>query len=230
MKKISITNIIKFRRRKSTSSQLTFINSLNKVKPEKKSKSGGDYWIPSLSTLSDVFKFDQIDLLNKKIDDLKERYNKSGITRTRNMYQKNIQILSDFINFNFKRLKPKYHLTYLPKSRNESILNIKGLPVQVLPSQIYSFEEKGIKKIGAVWFVANKYGYRVEELAIFTDALYRYVKHNYQKKYEISTDYCVSVDGISLNKITYTQILNKEVPALLNTTVDSINKVLNPTP
>jgi hypothetical protein len=229
MDKISISNIVAFRR-KSENSQITFINNLRKTKPESSSEGGGDYWIHSLSTVSNVFKGERKELLNDKMEILREKHDQAGATISKNMFQRNINILSDFENFNFKRLKPKSKLEYLPRPKDKSILIIKGIPIQVLPHHVFIYDEEDIKKIGAVWFVAKLNGYRIEELAMFTDALYRYLKHTYSKKYEVSPDHCIAVDAMTLNKVAYAQLLNKDVPALLISTLDSINKVLGSTP
>lgn len=46
----------------------------NNLKKEKKpnSESGGDYWITSLSAISNVFKTENVELLNEKISSLIE--------------------------------------------------------------------------------------------------------------------------------------------------------------
>ncbi len=50
MKKISVKNIILFRK-KSGKSQKTFLKSLDKVKANS-SESGGNYWVRSISALN----------------------------------------------------------------------------------------------------------------------------------------------------------------------------------
>ena len=84
-----------------------------------------------------------------------------------------------------------------------------------------------VEKASAIWFVSKLNGYRIEELAIFTDALYRYLKLNYSKDFVIDPSFCTSVDIINLNKLSYAEMVAKEIPFLLNSTLDSINKVID---
>lgn len=225
MEKISISNIIEFRRR-TPSSQISFINNLNKPKEKGDEGSGGDYWIHSISTIAKIFISEKKDLLKEKIGILSEKHNASSYNISKDMYSRNISILSSFENFKIARIKPNFKLEYLTRPKDKSIVSIKGLPVQVLPQHVYTFKENEVNKISAVWFVSKLKGYKIDELAIFTDALYRYLKWNYSNKYKISSDFCIAVDVINLNSLSYSQILNKEIPLHLNSTLDSINKVL----
>lgn len=225
MEKISISNIVEFRR-KSPKSQITFINNLKVPKPKSKPDEGGNYWVHSLSTIGSVFKSEQNDLLGEKIEVLREKHSASDAKISKDMFQRNIKILSDFEDFKFSKLKPNLELNYLPKPNDKSILIIKGVPIQVLPQHVFTFEEKGIKKIGAVWFVAKLGGFEKEELALFTDALYRYLKHNYSGKFEIETNYCVAIDVIALRSLRYTKIQEGTIVSSLNPTLDSIKKIL----
>lgn len=225
MEKISISNVVEYRR-KSSNSQVTFVNNLRKTKEVKNSDGGGNYWIHSLSTISTVFVSEQNERINEKIDILIEKHDVSTAKISKNMYQRNITILHNFEDFDFSHLKPNFELEYLPKPKDKSILTIEGLPVQILPNHVFTFETNNVKKIGAIWFVSKLDGYRIEELAFFTEAIYRYLSSNYSGKYEIDPDFCLSVDVMNLNNLRYTQILNKKVPVLLNQTLKSIKESL----
>jgi len=225
MEKISISNIVEFRR-KSPKSQITFINNLNNPKPKSNPGEGGDYWVHSLSTISSVFKSEKTELLQEKTETLKEKYASSDAKISKDMFQRNIKILSGFEDFRFLRFKPNVKLTYLSKPKDKSILSIKGIPIQVLPQHVFMFEEKDTKKIGAVWFVAKLGGFEKEELSIFCDALYRYLKFNYSKEFEVDMNYCVAIDTVNLNTLRYAKIIEKGFISPLNTTIDLIKKIL----
>ncbi len=225
MKKISVSNIVEFSR-KTPNSQKTFVINLAKPKKENTSEEGGNYWIHSLSTIGNVFHSGNKELLNEKLDILVEKFENSTAKISKGMFKRNIEILHNFEDFDFLQLKPKYELKYLSKPHNKSILTIKDIPVQVLPHHVFVFEEGKVKKIGAIWFVAKLNGYKSNELAVFTDALYRYLEINYIKEYEISLDFCWAVDVMNLNKLSYKKLSINENPAFLNAILESI-KVLS---
>lgn len=219
MEKISISNIVAFRK-KSTASQITLVNNLKKPKPPTKDENGGNYWVHSLSVVSNAFKTCTNEEILEKADIVSEKKHASQNKQSKIMFQKNIDVLLRFEEYDFSKLRPEGDLQYFKKPKDISILNIEGLPIQVLPHHVYSFEEKGIKKIGSSWFVAKKDGYRQEELAIFTDASYRYLKTNYGEKYEVSPQFCLTIDVMNLNLSPYTQILEGKVNPLLDSTLE----------
>lgn len=225
MEKISISNVVEFRR-KSPASQITLMNNLRKIKKdESSSESKGNYWIHSLSTVSTVFVSEQTDLLSEKIDVLHEKHQKATARISKTMYNRNIDILHNFEDFDFSQLKPHCEIKLLSKPKSKSIITIEGVPIQVLPHHVYSFKVKGVQKIGAIWFVAKIGGYRIEELAFFTDALYRYLNVNYSDKFVVDSVFCSSVDVMSLANLPYDQISKRKIPTLLNHTLKGI-KVL----
>ncbi|PBQ34567.1 hypothetical protein CNR22_23240 [Sphingobacteriaceae bacterium] len=132
MDKIAISKIVEFRRKKTLSSEMTFVNNLKKTKPKSEPGEGGDYWIHSLSTIGSVFRSEQNELLDEKVEVLQEKYKASDAKISKNMFQRNIKILSGFMSFNFAKLKPKLKLEYLSKPKDKSILMLRGLPIQVL--------------------------------------------------------------------------------------------------
>lgn len=142
------------------------------------------------------------------------------------MYQRNIEILHNFEDFSFSDFKPKFELQYLLKSKDKSILTIKGIPIQVLPHHVFTYEENKIKKIGAIWFVSKLEGYKTSELGIFAEALYKYLKLNYSNNYQVISKFCISVDVINLNNVSYDKIENNEIPSILNSTLESIREIL----
>jgi len=61
---------------------------------------------------------------------------------------------------------------------------------------------------------------------MFTDILYRYLKTNFGKEFGINLKYCIAVDVIENFAVSYDQIQNEEVPALLSETIDEIKKLI----
>lgn len=226
MEKISVSNIVEFGRKKTPASQLTLINNLRKPKKEDNSDGGGNYWIHSLSAINSTFVSEDNNAIIEKIDVLIDKIEVATAKTSKDMFQKNINILYNFEDFEFSKLKPEAELSYLSKPKSKSIITIKGLPLQALPTYVFSFNKNGTKKIGAIWFVAKLDGYKDNELAIFTDVLHRYLKANYEDKFEIDPRFCISVDVTNLKKVTYTNISNGTVTTSLISTVDSIKALL----
>ena len=74
MNELTIKNIVNFRT-KSDRSKKTFALNL-KLEKERKAidEGGGDYWISSLSAISNAYKLDDIQPIYDKIDELKDKY------------------------------------------------------------------------------------------------------------------------------------------------------------
>lgn len=222
IEKISLANVVEFKRR-SDRSRATLINNLNKTKKEATSEEGGDYWIICKSAIGNAFKNNDNNQILEKIDEVVEKRNNAAATISRNMYQRNISILNSFNNFDFTDFKPDTKLNYLPKS--QSIINIKGVPVHIRPSYVFTFKEKNIDKIGAMWFVGKWEKFDVGEVALFTDALYRYLKFNY-RKFEIEPRYCITLDFVTKQSVNYAQIENEKIHSDLDLILRSIKKLL----
>lgn len=228
MKKISISNVVEFQR-KSPKSQLNFLINILKTKSKSEQeldKGGGNYWVHSLSTISKTFINDDKELIKDKLNILNDKLESATAKISKNMYQRNIEILHNFEDFSFSDFKPKFELQYLLKSKDKSILTIKGIPIQVLPHHVFTYEENKIKKIGAIWFVSKLEGYKTSELGIFAEALYKYLKLNYSNNYQVLSKFCISVDVINLNNVSYDKIENNEIPSILNSTLESIREIL----
>lgn len=226
MIKISINKIIEFRR-KSPNSRRTFLDNLKKIKPKAEKGSGGDHWTHSISVINNIFESGNSNLLKEKRNLLIDKHNATSYPVPKLMYKRNIDILTKFETFRFSRIKPNQKLNFLHKSRDKSYLSVKGLTIQVKPSQVFTFVESRTEKISAVWFVAKIDGYEIEELGIFVDALYLYLKSNYSKEFEIDPEYCTVVDAITLDVVNYAQLTSGRVPRLLNSTLDSMGKLIN---
>jgi hypothetical protein len=195
---------------------------LNKTKTEATSEEGGDYWIIARSAIGNAFKNNNNDLILEKIDEVVEKRNHSTATISKDMYQRNITILNSFDNFDFSDFKPDTSLNFLPKS--QTIISIKGIPVQIRPSYVFSYKEKNIDKIGAIWFVGKWEKFDTGEIALFTDALYRYLKFNY-RKFEIEPRCCIALDLVTKQFVSYVQIQNEKIHSDLESLLIKIKKL-----
>lgn len=217
MEKVTIKNIIDFRR-KSQRSKITFVKNLNKEKVP--SDSGGDYWISSLSAISKAYKIGSNKNISEKIDELENDFEETSYKITKTMYQRNTNILYNFEDYNFSNLKPTTKLIFLKKPKAISILNIHGLPIQILPHHIYSFEENGVKYIGAIWFVAKLGGYKKDELALFVEGINKYLEVNHSDEYIVHPKYCIAIDVNSNTELKYSEVISNKNLQILETTID----------
>ena len=225
MNKITVTNLVDFSR-KTPRGRQTLINNLKVPKVNTPDDGGGDYWISALSCLAKAFSDNVDNLIGNKIEDLIDKIEVHEAKITKDMHQRNINILQDFEGFGFNTLKPQAELTYLKKPKEKSIVIIRRLPLFVKPHHVYAFEENGIKKIGAIWFIAKLHGFKHEELAMVTDLLYRYLDSNYSDNYEISTNYCIALDVNSSHSISYSQIEKGEFSSALMPTIIEMKKLM----
>ncbi len=227
MKKITISNLIDFGRKRNQNSQLTLLNNIKKPKKEKTdNEGGGNYWMTSLSTISAVYKTENKELIEEKILDITNRFKRASTKRSKDMYVKNIEILKNFEEFEMKDLKPSTKITMLTKPEEKSVIQICGLPVQIRPHHIYSFEEKGKPMVGGIWFVAKKGGYSKDELQMFTDAIFRYMSTHHSERFTVHPKFCVAVDAFSTNHSRYSDIANNETHSLIDPTLETIKKML----
>lgn len=225
MDKITVTNLIDFGKKGDKGKQ-SLVNKLKLPKVSNPNDGGGDYWISALSCLAKVFKDNTQNIIGDKIDELIEKIETHERKITKDMYQRNINILQEFEEFDFYILKPQTDLIYLKKTKEKSIVSIKQLPLFVNPHHVYTFKEDNVKKIGAIWFVAKLGGFKNEELAIVTDLLYRYLVTNYSDKFEISMSYTIAIDVNTAHIISYSHIENGEIKSTLIPVINEIKKLM----
>ena len=225
MKKISIKKIIEFRG-KSDRAKKTFAQNLKLERESKESESGGDYWISSLSAISNSYKRNNSQSIKDKVYELENKFENAVYERTKIMYRRNIDILFKYEIFDFKIWQPNEQITYIKKHKSDFVLTIQGLPVEAIPHHVFHFEGDDIKEIGAIWFIAKLDGYREVELGMFTDILYRYLKKNFSEDYIINPRYCISVDVVNNFAVNYYQIEKGEIPSLLDKTIVEIKKIM----
>lgn len=225
MRKISIKNIIEFRK-KSEKSKKKFATDLKLNLEKTNSDSGGDYWISSLSAISNSYRFNDLKIIKDKIEELEEKLDNTKFKKTKTMYQRNIDILYSYEDFNFKKYQPSKTITFLKKQKTHSILTLKGLQIQVIPHHLFTFKKNDVEEIGAIWFIAKLGGYSKEELGMFSDVLYKYLKANFSNEYILNPKYCMAIDVTNCSDVSYSQIQKEEVPAILSSTIESIKKLI----
>ena len=225
MKKLTIKSIVDFKNRSDRSKQ-NFVTALKLDKQKSNTSKGGDYWKICVSAISNAFKLYDIEFINDKIIEFEEKLKITKIKITQLMYKRNIDILYGYKDFNLKKWRPEKKLLFETKHKERLVLNIKGLEIQADASFVFKFQKDQIEEIGAVWFIANKDGYKKDELGMFVDVLYRYLKANYSKECKVNTKYCIAIDVSSKTEINYSQLETGEVPMKLSSLLDEINKLM----
>jgi hypothetical protein len=193
---------------------------------EPPAKRGGDYWIISFSAICNSYRQNDLEIIDQKIKELKEKATNSPQTISKNMYQKNISNLQIYKSLDLKSLRPAGKLSFLKKSSGHSLLTIKGLEIQAKPSQIFTFGNKEVENIEAIWFVAKANVYRIEELGMFCEMLYRFLRSNHSKKYELVSRYAIAVDIVSGRSSNYADIEVGALSPLITPTLDEINRFM----
>lgn len=229
MKKITIKELVNFRR-KSDRTRKNFAfklkNREEKVKADDaENDGGGDYWITSTSCIYNVFKHENTELYDLKIEELRLKFEKTQDKRTQSMYLRNIEILASFKDFDFDDLKPSTDLKYQKVPKIYKILSIDNFPLFVNPSLLFSYERDGKNEIGAIWLIPQLKGFSKAELGMFCEILYRFLIKNYAETYQISSDYCIAIDTYNAQKVCYIELSNGNIPFLINNTLNEIKQL-----
>lgn len=224
MKKLTIKKIVEFRG-KSDRSRKTFALNLKLNKEKEQTEVGGDYWISCLSAISNSYKLDDAQPISDKIYELEDKYEIAEDNRPKTMYKRNRDILQRFEEFDLDRLRPIGKINILKQHKWNQILMLKGLSIQVNPTYVFTFQNGDVKEIGAIWFIAQLNGFRKNELGMFADITYRYLKEHYAE-YTINPKYCIAVDVFNCHDVNYLQLEEKEIPQILMATIDDINKLV----
>ena len=146
------------------------------------------------------------------------------VKTTKDMYKRNLDNLHNFEDYDFANLLPE-KAKILNKDSKKAIIEIVGIPVQITPSQVYSFEKNGDGCVGAVWFVAKLGGFKRPELGIFAEALHYYLSAVFEKKYQINPENCLIIDVLSKEEVSCKMVVDKEIPSLLLETLKNIKEV-----
>jgi hypothetical protein len=224
MKKIPVNDIVKFR----SLGDIAKRNFANRVKLNKSKLkpdgSGGNYWTIAVSAIAKAYRENSLQIIKDKIDEFEEKLKKTKNPSTKAQFKSNIDILRTYENFDFKRWPPIGEIKFFKSYR--IVLPIKDLQIEVGPSHVFWLTNGETKEVGAMWIVAKKNGYKMEELGIFTDALYRYIKNEYGKENVLNSKYCLAIDVVSNYEVNYSQLERDQFPFLLNKIVDDIKKLM----
>ncbi len=223
MEKIRIKELIEFRRKSSDKSKKNYAFNLKNRKVSEKKKetkdSGGDYWVQSTSCIQNVFKFNNTEYYDLKIKDIVSKIEDSEIERTKNRFTQNIKILSNFKDFDLLDLRPSENMHFETVHKTSKIIDINGLPVYINPNLVFSFDKNGKKELGALFLIPQKNGFLKSELGVFCDILYKYLIKNYSENFQISPEYCIAIDTFDAQKVSYQDLLNGEIPFLLESII-----------
>ena len=203
----------------------TYANNLKK--PVDKTESGGDYWISSVSALANACKNNDVKIISTKIDFLLSQVKATANKRTKDMYQRNIDILTGYKEYDFRKLKPKKSTGFETRSNTKYILTLKGFSVQVFPSHVYTYRNEETDEVGGVWFVAKLGGFKNDELDIFSELLYKYLLANYSKKHTINPSFCSAIDVVNRKESRYSKIIDNNSQSVLDMTLTDLKKYLN---
>ena len=223
MQILTAKKIIEFKRLPQTRKQ-TFANNLKK--PVAKSDSGGDYWVSCISAITHACKGNNSRFITDKIDFLRAQHKGTSYKRTKDMYQRNIDILSVFKDYDFTKLKPKKITEFLTKPNPKYIITVKGLSFQVFPNHVFTYKNEQTNEVGAVWFVAQLNGFKNDELQIFSELLYKYLSANYSKKHTINRSFCTVVDVVTLNEFKYSETKSSGTESILNMIISDLKNFL----
>lgn len=225
MKKLSIKDIVEFRS-KTDRAKKNFATSLKVDKIKVNTEGGGDYWVTSLSAISNSYKSNDLQFIIEKKEELEKKYTEAEHEKPRLMYRRNIDILSRYENLDFKKWRPSGKLEFLKKHKEDFVLTIKGLQIQAIPHHVFVLQKNDVKEIGAIWFIAKLEGFRKEELGMFADILYRYLKTHFAKDYNLNSKYCIAVDVVNNLHINYSQLEKEGIPTTLSLTLDEIKNLM----
>lgn len=222
MNKLKVTDLIELNG-KSKEARLAFIKKITfPISSNKPKTGGGNYWVRSKSALKNAFVNDEKQIIKNKIDDI-NIVNQKGISnKTATMYERNISILQQYIEFDFSEWKPNNKLTFLRRTMSNSTISLGDLPLQVIPDCVFVHKEKSIKKVGAIIFITKLESYNRNELEIYCESLYQYLKYNYSKDYEIDKNYCLIVDLINMTTISHSEIAHEKVSDLIKSLLSEI--------
>ena len=135
IKNLTVKQIIEFRR-KTLKNREVFIKKLNKEKVS--NESGGDYWISSTSAISRAFKSNNNEEIVRKINDLLTEIERTSYRKTKIMYQRNVEILHNYEDFDLNSLKPSNKIEFQKRPKILEIIEILKLPVRITPSHVYT--------------------------------------------------------------------------------------------
>lgn len=226
MQALSVKKILQFRHM-SERRKRSFISKIFSSTLPAKNEGGGNYWITSISAVSQSFKRKSNSNVIEKRIQLEDKYAKTEFKRIKVMYERNIAILYNYEKFDFNEWWPTSEIQLIKKPKSIATINIKGLNVQINPHHVFCFENKGVDEIGAIWFVAMLGRLSLNDLGLFTEALFNYLKRNYSQQFRINTDFCMANNISTGESVNYSQINSGEIlPGLFNV-IGDIKNIMN---
>lgn len=231
MQKLTIKTIAEFRS-KGDKGKFGFVSRLNrppKPKDPEVEESGGDYWVTSISALINSFKENDISHATDKISELHGKRSKSSRKQTKDMYTRNMNILSQYTNADLKKWRPTKQLEFPRTPKRKALFAFKGFDVQVDISHIFTFNKDGFEQVGCTWFVAKLNGFQPIELGMFASLMYRYLEARFAKTHKINPEYCIAIDAFRKAEVSYAQLEKKEIADVLEPTLEEIRKLLKAT-
>ncbi|OJV56480.1 MAG: hypothetical protein BGO31_15465 [Bacteroidetes bacterium 43-16] len=229
MEKITVKELVKFRNKGSQKSKRSFALKLKTRKPKERKeeeKSGGNYWSISNSTIYNTFKYGKDEYYDKKIEDVLERYKNTDSKKDKDMYQRNLDILRSFKEFDILNLRPPNINKFETIHKSIKIITIQGLPIYLNPDLVFNFEQEENKFIGALLLVPKLHGFTKADLGIFCEVLYSFLTKHYSNDFKISKEYCIAIDTFNASKISYLDITIEKKPSLLNATLLEIKNLI----
>lgn len=195
MQKLNAKKLIEFKGLSERRKQ-TFANNLKKpVKlKEDQEGGGGDYWVSTTSAIGHAWQNNDNQIIEDKITELSAKLRNESRSTVRLQYQKNIEMLNLYSNYNFSMIRAKnlFNVRWVPKKT--APLLIRDLFVLALPNLVFNYNNEGKTEAGAIWFAAQKNGYRSSELNVFAELTYRYALSHFGKKSIVNPANCIVVD------------------------------------
>lgn len=63
------------------------------------------------------------------------------------------------------------------------------------------------------------------ELGIFCEALHKFLIKYFSDKFQISDDYCIAIDTVNAQSVTFKDLLNKKIMTSLDKTLEEMSKI-----
>jgi len=228
MKNIRIKDLITFKRLTERRKNTFLINlQKEKVVKEKEDSSGGDYWVRSISALNNAFRENDNRFISEKITDIINDYSPKLSKGTKDKYDRNLQILYNYEDFDFRSLTPPEEVEILSKARKSGIIEIAFLSVKVETHHIYTFIVDEKEYLGALLFAAQKDGYQPSELGVFAEAIYNFLETNYSSKYIIHPSYVRVVGVMTSIIVDYQMVLDGELPSIILPIIENVKEHTN---
>lgn len=229
MEKITINELIEFREKTSEKSRKSFAfklkNRKTKEKNDEDKSGGGNYWSISTSSIYNTFKNGKNGYYDEKIEDVEGRQKASNVQKDIIMYQRNLDILNNFREFEILDLRPIKIEKFETIQKNQKTFDIKGLPIYLNPSLVFFFEKNGKEEVGALILVPKLNGYKKSQLGMFCEVLHKFLVKHYSNNFQISQEFCIAIDTYNALKLTYEEMIDEKVPSLITQTINEINRI-----